>query len=536
MNQQQPQPEYLESGAGTPVPRERRSRKPLLLAGAGVAGVALMGGVAAGAFWWLSDGPQAAEALPASALGYVGLTLDPSGSQKVEALTTLRKFPAIAEELDLDGSVGDIDVKQALATAFLETAPCGGLTYAEHLEPWLGDRLGVAAVPVEGEVQPVVAIEVTDEGEAEDGLTTLTACGAAEGTEASGFFEVRDGWVLLAPDSTILDVAAADADEALLSDDEDFQRWTGEAGDPGVLTLYAAPEAAAYLSDSLDGLLDDLGAPVGGSIGMSGSEGSPSPEDQLREVLDDFEGAAAQVRFADGSVEVEMVGGLPGGDRLAGGGDAAALVSSLPDDTVLAGGTALGSELAAEWQRQTEGLTGGMLGGLFGEVEIDLPALLGDAVALAVGPGIDLDSFFSSTAPELPVAFLTTGQRSAADDAVTGPAGLGIGALLGTEPSVAGEDGRVVVGLSEAWSDAVAGEGSLGESDSFQGALPEADGADSLLFVDFDAVLAVLESSLPGLATEDDEVVANLEPLTALGVASQLDDDTARLLLRLTTD
>lgn len=537
-------PEYLDSGSGSRLAQESRSRRPLLLGAAGVAGVALVGGAAWGAFWWFSDGPQAAEALPASSLAYVGLTLDPSGEQKLEALRTLQKFPAISEELDLDGSPTDIDLKEALGSAFLETAPCD-LTYAEHLEPWLGDRLGVAALDVDGEPQPVAAIETTDGGAAKEALDELTACGA-DGGEGEGAFVVRDGWVLLAPDQDVLDAAVDALEEGSLADDEDFASWTGEAGGAGIVTMYAAPEAATYLSEAMGPAFGEL---TGNGYGSTGD--TPDPDDQIAEALDGFEGAAAQIRFADGAAELEVAAGVPAGDRYTGGGDAAELVASLPDDTVVAGGAALGEELVAEWQHQTggvsedegtgddlgdvTGMADDMLGSFFAPGDLDLPALLGDAMAVAIGPDVDLEGFFAGTTAEVPLAAVTTGERAAADDAATG-VGAGLGALLGTEPSVAGEDGRVVLGLSPTWVDEVAEGGSLGDQDAFQDALPDADDAASLLFVDFDAVLDVLRDQLPEVGEGSGEVVDNLEPLGALGVTSETGDGTVRALLRLTTD
>ena len=539
-------PEYLESGAGAPLPREPRSRRPALLAGAGVLGVALVGGAAWGAWWWFADGPQAAEALPGSSVGYLGLTLDPSGSQKVEALRTLQQFPAIAEELDLDGSPTDIDLRETLGTAFLETAPCD-LTYAEHLEPWLGERLGVAAFPVDDQPQPIAAIEVTDEGAAEDALAELVACGTDEASAPEAAFEVRDGWVLLAPDQDVLDAALDAVEEGTLAEDEDFASWTGRAGDTGIVTMYAAPEAATYLGDALGPFYGELS---GNGYGSTGD--TPDPDDQVAEALAGFEGAAAQVRFVDGAAELELAAGVPGGDRLAGGGDAADLVGSLPDDTVLAAGTGLGEELVAGWQRQTAGtddpgddlsddlgdvddLAGEMLGGFFAPGDLDLSALLGDAMAIAVGPGLALDEMVESGGTDLPLALVTTGQRAAADDAAAG-VGAGLGALFGTEPSVAGEDGRVVLGLSPSWAEEVAAGGELRDAEAYRDALPDADGATMLAFVDFDAVLDIVASAMPDLGEESDEVVDNLDPLAALGVTGTLEDDTVRVLLRLTTD
>ncbi|MGV3562804.1 MAG: DUF3352 domain-containing protein [Nocardioides sp.] len=549
-----PAPEYLEPAAGSPLPGEGRSRKrPLLLGGAAVAGVALVGAAAWGAWWWLGDGGQAAEALPSSAVGYVGLTLDPSGSQKVEALSTLRSLPAIAEELDLDGPVEDIDLKQTLGTAFLGTAPCDDLTYAEHLEPWLGDRLGVAVVPVDDQPKVVLAVEAADEDAAVEGMDALMACGDDDtGDDVEGAaYQVRDGWVVLAPDETALDAVLADLDEGTLADDEDFQRWTGEAGEPGVLTMYAAPAAADYLQDALDGFFGDLGEPLledsisdptaltTSASTVTATSEQPSPEEQLEEAIEAFEGAAATVRFVDGSMELEMAGGLGDSELLAAAdaedtGDASSLVTELPAGTVLAAATGLSPEGLEELEGELGADADDMVEGLLGPLDLDPVALLGDAVGLAVGPDLDVEGLVAGTTTELPVALLTTGELAAAQDVAEG-LGLGLAAFLGVEPAVLGEDGRVVLGLDEAWAEEVAAaDGSLGEDERFQRAVPDADDVDGLLFLDADALVDLVRGSLP--EGEDDAVLDNLEPLQALGLSASTEDGTSRLVLRVTTD
>ena len=83
-------------GVTPPAP----SRKGLIIGGA-VAVLVLAGG---GVWAWtafFSQGPQPAEALPDSTLAYVSIDLDPPGQQKVEAIKTLRKFPAFRDEIGL---------------------------------------------------------------------------------------------------------------------------------------------------------------------------------------------------------------------------------------------------------------------------------------------------------------------------------------------------------------------------------------------------------------------------------------------------
>ena len=130
------QPELLEQAGGRPLDRERpgRRRKVLVPVLAGL-GLAAVGGAAFGAWWFLDEGAQAAEALPSTAVGYVGLTLDPSGSQKLEALRTLEKFPLIAEELGLDGDLGEIDLREKLADVLIAESGCEELSYDDDFEP-----------------------------------------------------------------------------------------------------------------------------------------------------------------------------------------------------------------------------------------------------------------------------------------------------------------------------------------------------------------------------------------------------------------
>jgi hypothetical protein len=111
MSEQQPPsgtPEYLEYGAGSPLPPEpaaptetsggRGGRRAWWIAGGAVA----LLGVGAGAWaalGFFQQGAQPAEALPSTTVAYLSIDLDPAGGQKIDAFRTLNKFPAFKDEV-----------------------------------------------------------------------------------------------------------------------------------------------------------------------------------------------------------------------------------------------------------------------------------------------------------------------------------------------------------------------------------------------------------------------------------------------------
>src|SRR5689334_6156643 len=98
-------PEYLDQSGGQPLPPSddagagRAGRRTAVIAGGAVVCLALVGGGVWAAMSFLASGPQPAEALPASTIGYASVDLDPSGGQKIEAFRMISKFPAIEKEL-----------------------------------------------------------------------------------------------------------------------------------------------------------------------------------------------------------------------------------------------------------------------------------------------------------------------------------------------------------------------------------------------------------------------------------------------------
>ncbi len=525
-----PGAEVLEHGRGGPMPpappRPARGGRRWWWAGAGVAAAALIGAGAYGVWWYTSTGPQPAEALPAGTAVYLGLDLDPSGEQKLDALSTMKKFPALADELGLRGDVGDIDVAEKLVELISDGTDCASLDYAEDVEPWLGDRIAIAGVDLgEDEPVPVFALQVSDGDAAQDGIATLDECGGVSGTTDASGTVVTGDWMLVAETQEIADQVAEQTEQGSLADDEAYRKWTDAAGGSGVLSLYVGPSAADLFADLVgDDLDEDL---LGEDTGA-----------ELDALLEDFDGMAASLRFDDGALELEVATG-PGVAALADvqGDTGADAMTSLPDDTLAALGIGFedgwfqsildyaaeqAGEDADELLAQAESATGL-------ELPEDAETLAGRSAVLAIGPGFDLDEILGGGFEDLPVALKVLGDTDAIEDVVERlreSAGAPEGAL---EPRTG--DGSVTAGLGEDWSEEVAGDGGLGDSDRFRDVIREADRAASVFYLDLDGLLTAL-----GDLTDDEEIQENLEPLAALGVTSWLEDGVGHSVLRLTTD
>lgn len=533
--------DHLGTGDGAraddPVGRGRRG---LLVGGAAVSVAALVGGGAWAVTAFLGTGAQPSEALPASTLGYAAVDLDPGGEQKVEALRMLRRLPEFRESVGLDT---DDDVRRYLFEETLGGSGCE-VDYADDVEPWLGGRAAVAAVPGEDEPTPVLVLQVLDAEAAADGLAALRACA---GTEEELAWVVEGEWAVLAPTEAAAREVVDAAAEATLADDADFIRWGEEVGGPGILTMYAAPEAGDVLAEvaeeqaasGREGGIDPFAAP-----GLAGlAPGGEVPE-EVRGRLEAFEGAAATLRFDDGGLELEMA--VDADDETAaawtGAGAGADAVRALPSDTA----AALGFGLPAGWSedamtRMESGLgpVSEMLLGLpFDDLVamaeqqsgLSLPAdvetLLGESLAVAVGGDFSLEAAEASDdGSEVPVGATVIGDVEGIERVLAQlDERFGVAAVVGHDA----EGDTVAIGPSAGYRRQLLEEGGLGDAERFTDVVAGAEEAAVVLFVDLDAAWTA--------EVADDEVARNLEPLAGLGLSGWVEDGTVRSTLRLTTD
>ncbi|HET6624843.1 MAG TPA: DUF3352 domain-containing protein [Nocardioidaceae bacterium] len=539
-------PEYL--GAGEPNRDQEpsgRGRWPVLGAVAvGVAAVVGLGGW--GAFTLLSGGgAQPADVLPASTVGYVSLDLDPSASQKIEAFQMLKKFPALKQELGLDTTD---DLRRLVFDKLQEDGTCTDLDYESDIKPWVGERVALAAVPdaKPGLDAPVVALQVRDQDKATSGIKALAGCAGAEDDFGFAFTE---NYVLLTDSQKRADALVDEAAAGSLADDAAFRDWTGKVGDPGILTMYAAAGAPAYLGDLRSGGWTSYD---GNAELMAEAESMDTEmNEQMKALYKDFKGMAVTVRFDDGAVDAELAGqGLPAGISSADGSSGPSL-ADLPASTGAALSIGLPDGWLDQWLESMAGFWGSgesvedMLTAAEAETGLTLPedieTLFGDGVSISFDADTDLEALFDAG----DLSRLPVGLRVAGDPAEIMPVVDKLRAAIGPDADmvvVEPGDDVVAFGLNRDYVQALLGGGSLGEEDAFQRVVPDADEATAALYVNFDAGGGWAEDLADELAAtagpdpSESDAQENIAPLDALGVSTWRDGDVQRGLLRLTTD
>jgi hypothetical protein len=552
-------PEYLEYGSGEPLRPEsapgdgtpgragRRGRRRAWWIGGGVVALLGLGAGAWAALSFFQQGSQPAEALPSSTIAYLSIDLDPSGGQKIDAFRTLNKFPAFKEQVHI-GSVDEL--RHKIGDELVSQSHCQGLDYARDIDPWLGDRAAVALVDLpDAAPDAVVVVQVKDEAKAREGLKTLDGCASDTTGDTTGYV-VRNGWAILADTQSYAEKVADAADRSSLADDATYQTWTKAVGEAGVLNAYAAPDAGRYLAGKI-GSLSQMFSPQsqlesGSSSGFASSSfhsstTSTTADDPLTQALSTFRGGAATLRFTSDGVELAAAGdGSAAGLSEVTGNTGGTLVQRLPGDTAAAAGITFPKGWFGRRLDQMSGLFGsGMTRddvtrelsqqtGL--EVPGDIETLLGSGVSLSVGKDFDLEAATNSgDGSGLPVALTVRGDPPAIEAVLDKlRTRLGDAAFLGS-----GSSGDLeVIGPSADYRKQVLAGGSLGDDGTFQGVVPDAGDAASVLFVNIDD----LESQIEKASAGDQGTVDNVRPLRAIGTSAWNDGGVVRFSLDITTN
>ncbi len=507
---------------GGDVTENGRGGRGLMMAGVALGAVVLVGGGAFAATQLLaSGGDQPDSVLPASAAAYARVDVNPSVGQKVAAV---RFFQGLDEEtkarLD-DGEWRELVWEQLEKEGELPE----GLDFETDIEPWLGDRLGMAVVPRGAEEEPIVAfaLQVKDGEQALSTLDRLKAEAADREAADDVAYYLDDDYVVFTQADMLEDLKAA-AEQGTMADNEVYTDDMEGLGDAGIASVWMD---AARLGDVAPAALD------GSMLGA---------EPMLPEVGDEADmmtgRMAATLRLSDDSIEVHGVS--HGAEQLAmpTGGDTARLVNELPADTA----AALSLENGAAWVQaawdyyaaafpeeveeaaasaEEQGFT----------LPDDLKTVLGDSMTLAVGPDVvsafETMSETSTAMPALPVAYRVD------TDAAALVSMLSDAGVPPTMMAQRTDDGVLTIGLDQPYVDRLAApEGTLGQDATFRAAVSDSDEADSVFYVNVNPFEQYYLPEVP-----DERVRTSLESLAAVGMSTSVDGaDQATFTLRLVAD
>jgi hypothetical protein len=480
---------------------------------------ALIGGVTIAVRGLSGGGSQPEDALPAGAIAFAKVDLDPPAGQKINAIRFLRKFPALKDKVGLNA-----DLRESLFKGMAQSAGWGDLSFDKDVAPWLGQRIGVAAYPGGENDAPrmfgaagnvVVALQVTDEAKAKAGLARLSA---ASDVGSDPGVVVRDGYALLAENQVAADKAAKDAVNGVLADNADFRSDMSALGD-GVASAWMNMDAMGSLAGVAGFGLFGLGG--GATTGARGTGGRTS----------------YVLRF-DGDDALEVRGASTGSSSLKAPDKPLQGFNDLPEDSVVAFGLAGGNKLVAGFfdsLRATfdDKAPGGPEGGFDGmvadaerELGIDLPDDLGVLLGSNV-VGAMRDDKEGRTQLEVGARVTTDGPRAVALVDKINKATHASGSDLPIERRLT--DDGVVMATSKGQVDQLMRNGGLGDRDAVRKALPDVDGATVALWVDIRSLMQGFMGSDGGNE--------NIDPIAGIGVTAKVAaNGSATYRLRLVTD
>ncbi|MEV0630293.1 DUF3352 domain-containing protein [Nonomuraea wenchangensis] len=504
------QPQYAQQGAYAqqdlygqqqgwqqqppPAQPPKKGRKSWLVAGAAALAVVVLGG---GAVWAVGalggGGTQPSDVLPANSIAYARLDLDPAANQKLALFQLARKFTVTKD------SFSGEDPRKALFDTINKDSG-GKLDFAKDVDPWLGSRIGFAAVP-SGKDEPdvAVAVQVKDQEQAKAGIAKLM-----DGDKYGIAF--RDDYALLTPTQALAEkYAAADGS---LADNAEFSDDMGAVGEQGVLSFWA-----------------DMG-------GLVEAAGKEIPADQ-RAAVEQVKDArfAGALRFD--SSYVELAGTVRGAKGLTPQGDLPqANLGTLPASTAgalsISGLDQVVTKQWAEIEKQATASGSAEITQLLQQAKTqyglslpgDLATLLGKNLTVAVdSEGLDGDQIKAgvriATDPAKAQAVFEKVQQAMTSSGQPAPQ---IAKVTG--------DGVFTVASSDAYAKSLSEEGSLGDSETYKTAVADGDEANFALFVDLDKVESLYLESMKG----DDK--ANLQVLRAVGLSGKVTDSEATFSLR----
>lgn len=508
---------FLPQGAPTwQSPPRRRSSKALVAGGAATAGVLVLGTAGVFAFNALSGGgAQPETAMPADTIGYVRLDLDPSASQKVNALRLINRIPQVNENVQLDENG---DLREQLFNEIASDSSCD-IDYTTQVKPWIGDRAGLAVTPSGGESGEPGALFVlqvqsgTDRADLDSFAGSMQSCGGDFGYGISGDYAV------FGQSQGAVDAAISSAEQTPLSEKKQFADDMKALGDPGLASYWVDVQG-------LRTALEQSGAASGEDLSAMGS-------------LDQFTSYYGAVRA--GSDYLELTVDVSTSMEIK--ADVANPITGLPSDTLAAVSISGGQDqVDTAWQQianeagydfesdvqDFESQTGLAL-------PEDLKTLLGQNLTLAVSPqGLSAQALESNDLSAVNIGLRLTGDADAQQQVVDK-----VNRLLADQGGPAMATSRhadgITVATNSGYAEALAGAGGLGDQDAFRTAVPDADQAVSAAYVDVNGLTRVMSDL--DTSGESAEFVRAVEPIKAVGLVTYpTDNGRAHCVIRVTFD
>lgn len=437
------------------------SRKGLLIGGL-VAALVLGGGAVFAAQKLSGGGAQPADVLPGDAYAYLRLDIDPSAGQKIAAVRFLNKIPQVKDTLGSD------DPRKKLWEAIAKEEDCAAkYDYTKDIEPWLGDRLGVALRPGGSDDEPnaVAALQVKDEAKAKSTIQALADCGKG-GDEVD--VVTKDGYLLFTDKGKGADTLAA-IDKGSLAANATFSSDMSDLGEEGILSMWFDGAGFAKEAKNLGG-------------------------EELKNIPADFKvrGAAA-VRFDPGYIELAGISrGMDGAKAVEGNGSE---LANLPADTLgafhIAGADKAIGDNWGEMKKALDGLAqaegSGSADDLFGQLEDELGITLPDDLKVLLGSQFTMAvpaQEFGDDLPQLGLKIVSSDAKKA--DEIIGKLEDLSGASGTLTRTVDGD--RLLVATTSDYADDLKAGGKLGDSDVFKAALGDVSKTNFAFFLDLDKI------------------------------------------------
>lgn len=515
-----------QGDAYDPEPAAGSTRKPFLIVALALVAALVIGG---GAFAFTralgGGGDQPASALPANTAAYLRMDIDPSVGQKIAAVRFLQGLdPEVMEVLRSD------DLRKEAFDRLAEEEPAfADIDYDRDIEPWLGDRMAVGVVP-DGTEEPIIAfaLQVKDAGAAEEGLERLLTAAEVEtdGDQAPLGWFFHDDYVVLAERNHVSALQQG-VEAGTLADHATFAGDIDALGDEGILSFWMDGGALAQYADDAAGLAHELD-PYGSLGSMGGWMGGDLSSAEGR--------VAGAVRFGEDFIEVHGV--TRGFEAALEDTDTPQVVLSLPEDTAVAAGMEHGDQIVAiVWDELAKVMPEELAevqreAAEFGyALPQDLQTILGQSLAVAVGPEAADESAWQDPTTA-PLAYRVATDVDAANtliDRIMADAGLGPDADEFLVRST--DDGVLTIGMNDAYVRQVASGGTLADNAVFRSAVPNAEDADTIFYVNLNTFESLYLDEI-----DDAGVRASVQQIAAIGMSARWAGNEGEFTLRVVAD